>query len=96
MLSYTPVLDDDGEQTGYHRNSETGEVVTLQDGWDDVEDKMDDLSAQLATVTAERDAALEALSLLVRDLSEYGAWHRPCHALDAAIAVLKKKGVPNE
>lgn len=34
---YEPVLDDDGQDTGYHRDTATGEVLTLADEFDDGE-----------------------------------------------------------
>lgn len=37
--TYTPVLDEDGNETGYHKDSATGEVVTLWDEYDEHDDE---------------------------------------------------------
>ncbi|MBP2290739.1 hypothetical protein [Azospirillum rugosum] len=36
---YEEILDDDGAPTGYHRDTETGEVVTLEDEYDAADDE---------------------------------------------------------
>lgn len=52
----------------------------------------------LTAVINEREALLsevaqlrDALQLLVADVQEYEAWQRPCHALDAARALVAKE-----
>lgn len=41
MARFEPVLNTDGDPTGYHRDTETGEVCTLYDEYDDADEYCD-------------------------------------------------------
>lgn len=43
-----------------------------------------------AALIASAPELYDALTLIVKDVSSYEAWQRPCHALDVALAVLAK------
>lgn len=64
-----------------------GVLILDRDGGGPWGDKIDLANAALIAASPDLYEALEAL---VRDVADYEAWQRPCHALDVARAALAR------